>query len=88
MIDPTDYFPAENSKRKGDKGALLLSDFVFTWILIVRISSHLRDSRCALTIDLWYPNLPFPGQKKVCGSERYAKLGRDKEKVETRIASV
>jgi len=44
MIDPTDYFPAETSKGPGEKRTRLPGNFVFTWILLMRISSHLLDS--------------------------------------------
>jgi hypothetical protein len=56
MIDPTDYFPAETSKGPGEKRARLPGDFVCTRILIMRISSHLRGSRCAWIVSL-YPNV-------------------------------
>jgi hypothetical protein len=52
MIDPTDYFPAETSKGPGEKRTRLPGDFVFTWILIMSIGSHLRDSRCAWIVSL------------------------------------
>jgi hypothetical protein len=62
MIDPTDYFPAESSKGAGEKSTRLSSDFVFNRILIMRMSGHLPDSRCAWIISLRYQICLSPGK--------------------------